>query len=118
MKDALAGSATPLTPESPVVFRKRTVRGACTPFTAGGVICSRIRYVFLLPWGAWQSRQPTDQVPYLRLVVWEEWVRRLWQSVQSWSELSRTRRLPSPEPAALTTTFTGRDWTAPSTVRA
>jgi hypothetical protein len=57
---------------------------------------SRTRSTFLVLWGVWHATQPTAQLPSSALVDCDEWVGRLWQSMQTWEPLVRLRSRPSP----------------------
>src|SRR6266498_1114482 len=75
--------------------------------------------MLLVRWGVWQSRQVVDQEPYLAsLMAWLECGLRTWQSTQSWFELSRTSRLPSPVPGLLTAMTTAAELTLPPALAA
>ncbi len=118
--DAVALGPDPVQPSafvSPVVFTKPTFLAVCnTPPTDGGVMLSLTSMMFRVPCGVWQSRHVVDQAPYLVPSASEPCVGRAWQSAQSWLDLSRTRRLPSPLPDAATTTETGSDVTVTGTL--
>jgi hypothetical protein len=65
--------------------------------------------MFVVLCGVWQWRQLKPHEPYFVPTSWLECVLSAWQSRHSSEELSRTSRLPSPLPAALTVMTTGVD---------
>ncbi len=71
------------------------------------------RKMFVVPCGVWQSRQTTAHEPSRLPAVSAEWSGSAWQSLQSWLELSRASRFPSPLWAAAVVTVTGADFTVP-----
>ncbi len=68
--------------------------------------------MFFVPCGEWQSRQFVDQEPSSLPVVSLVCPLCAWQSEQSWLELSRTSRRPSPLRAAAAVTGTAFESTS------